>query len=254
MVLAAGFGRRLDEITAHVPKSMIRINSVALIDHAIQNLATTGVKHILVNVHYKSATLEDFIGRQQRKKKYQNSSIHFLPENQILETGGAVLSAMRLFQLDEIIVINSDIMLPKANLSPLLKHWNDKMQVLGMLYNKMRLTYPSEGDFDLDRQKRLIPNRGGQYIWMGAYRIRRKAFLDYLDKPDTYFPIMDVIFKNPDKKYYGCEYKGLWLDIATLLKRNYYPRQDKWGQMSTGPVAPALLTGTKLVVDEEMVY
>ena len=57
MVLAAGLGTRLRPITDTIPKPLVEINGRSLIDHALDRLASAGVEHVIVNVHYKAAMI-----------------------------------------------------------------------------------------------------------------------------------------------------------------------------------------------------
>ncbi|MBS0236123.1 MAG: NTP transferase domain-containing protein [Proteobacteria bacterium] len=235
IVLAAGLGRRLEQITEHIPKPMIKLNEIALIDHAILSLVKIGVQVIFINTHYKFDALQNFIARQIAEKKYRGAIIKFSYEEQILETGGAIFNGLRNLNVDDILVINADIMMPDSDLSPLVDNWGPHCDVLSLVYDKHRLDYTVDGDFDLNKQNQLIPNRGGRYIWMGAYRLRRVTLAEYFGRPVRPFSIMDVVFYKPQKTFLGISYQKTWIDAAGILEVHYKHKLNKWGQTHDMP-------------------
>ena len=52
MVLAAGIGKRMQPLTLKTPKPLLEINSISLIERAINLLIDHGVQEISINVHY----------------------------------------------------------------------------------------------------------------------------------------------------------------------------------------------------------
>ncbi len=58
MVLAAGFGTRMRQISQTLPKPLVQVQKRALIDHVLDRLGQAGVAHAVVNVHYFADLLE----------------------------------------------------------------------------------------------------------------------------------------------------------------------------------------------------
>ncbi|MEN0001144.1 MAG: sugar phosphate nucleotidyltransferase, partial [Pseudomonadota bacterium] len=52
MVLAAGFGKRLQPITLEKPKPLVEVAGRTLLDRALDQLARAGIETAIVNVHY----------------------------------------------------------------------------------------------------------------------------------------------------------------------------------------------------------
>src|SRR5437763_14039915 len=88
MVLAAGLGTRMRPITDTIPKPLIEIGGRALIDHAIDRLTLVGVERVVVNLHYKAEMVAARLAVREHPK------IEFSREDELLETGGAVLRAL----------------------------------------------------------------------------------------------------------------------------------------------------------------
>ena len=60
VVLAAGRGTRMGEITADVPKPMLRVHGRPLLEHVLDRLAEAGVREILIVVGYRRELIEQY--------------------------------------------------------------------------------------------------------------------------------------------------------------------------------------------------
>ena len=105
MILAAGFGKRLGELTKRKPKPLLEVKGKPLIDYHIEKLIFSGVKNIAINTHYLGAQISDHVISNFGQK----IEIHISHENQILGTGGGLKKAVSSFGDEDIVVINSDI-------------------------------------------------------------------------------------------------------------------------------------------------
>ena len=62
MILASGRGERMMPLTRDIPKPMLRIGDITLIEDKILRLAESGIKEIIVNVGYLGSQIIDHIG------------------------------------------------------------------------------------------------------------------------------------------------------------------------------------------------
>ena len=67
IILGAGFGKRMRPITKKIPKPLVKINGVTLLENSIKFLNSLGVKHIVVNAHHLHKEIVNFV---KRKKFY----------------------------------------------------------------------------------------------------------------------------------------------------------------------------------------
>ena len=62
LILAAGMGKRLKELTQNNTKCMVKVNGVALIDRMLHQLDACGLERIVIVVGYEGQKLIDYIG------------------------------------------------------------------------------------------------------------------------------------------------------------------------------------------------
>ena len=106
MILAAGFGTRLWPLTASVPKPLVPVANVPLIDRIIAHLAICGVKAVIVNAHHR---------HEQLTGHFEGSTPFGLPvevrvEREILGTGGGIKNTEDFWDDAPFVVVNGDIL------------------------------------------------------------------------------------------------------------------------------------------------
>ena len=105
VIMAGGDGLRLRPLTEGIPKAMVEIGGVPLLERQIQRLARAGLKRIYISVHYLSHIIEDHIGDGSAF----GLEVRYLREQQKLGTAGA-LSLLPERPASPIIVMNGDIL------------------------------------------------------------------------------------------------------------------------------------------------
>ena len=68
MILAAGYGRRMLPLTSNLPKPLIKIKGVRLIDNIINFLQSLGCKQIVINTHYQHEKITQAIRKNNFAK------------------------------------------------------------------------------------------------------------------------------------------------------------------------------------------
>jgi aminoglycoside/choline kinase family phosphotransferase/choline kinase len=104
LVLAAGFGSRLQPYSNHTPKPLFTLNRQPLLDIMIRRLIAAGARTVIVNTHHLHQQIEDFLHRQSYA-----ASIVTRHESTILGTGGAIRNTADIWQSEPLLVVNSDI-------------------------------------------------------------------------------------------------------------------------------------------------
>ncbi|MBL7994428.1 NTP transferase domain-containing protein [bacterium] len=105
MILAAGFGSRLHELTRDYPKPLIQVQRHYLIEYALFLIKKAGIIDVMINTHYHADKIRDAL---QDGRKY-GLHISYSHEEMILGTGGGVKRAETFFGHEPFVLINSDI-------------------------------------------------------------------------------------------------------------------------------------------------
>ena len=182
IILAAGFGKRMRHLTHEVPKPLINFKGKPLIQYSIDFLESLNVQEIVINVHYKSDQIKEFV------RSLNNSKIKISDESsEILDTGGGVKKAMGLINGTKSIVINSDVLWNEEQASSLKEMDSmfdqnscDSLLCLSPLKNTKG--YKGEGDFvflNNNKIRRYQNNDQSPFVYCGAQIISIDSFIDF---------------------------------------------------------------------------
>src|SRR5438876_9975031 len=111
VVLAAGRGTRMRELTNDVPKPMIEVRGKPVLEHIVEGLRDAGVRRFLIIVGYHAETVRNFFGDGSR----YNIEIQYA--TQVVQDGtGRVVDLARNFAGDSPFVLNyGDILVDLGN-------------------------------------------------------------------------------------------------------------------------------------------
>lgn len=104
VLLAAGVGIRLRPITRWVPKPLLPLFDVPIIEHNLLQLKDHGVEEVFVNLHH----LPFGIVRHLKDGAHLGIRIHYSLEPEILGTAGALKKLQRHLEEETFLVVNSD--------------------------------------------------------------------------------------------------------------------------------------------------
>jgi len=93
LVFAAGLGTRLRPLTNDLPKALVEVNGVPMLEIVIRRLAAAGVTELLINTHHFHEKIEAFLRERNFRFKTELSREEAFP----LETGGGLKKAAAFF-------------------------------------------------------------------------------------------------------------------------------------------------------------
>jgi len=112
LLLAAGFGTRLRPLTAQVPKALLPVCGVPLLDMHLERLWRLGpetIGHVVVNGHHLADPIAEHLQRwHPREGRAPDDWISFSFEPEIRGTGGAIPQAATWLRSDPFLVMNAD--------------------------------------------------------------------------------------------------------------------------------------------------
>ncbi len=131
-ILAAGLGTRLKPLTNSLPKALVEVNGISLLEHNINKLINFGCKHIVINVHHFPEKILEHI-----TKKHYHADIFISDEtNQLLDTGGALLKAKDKFDFSKDILIHNVDILSKIDFNDFYNHHKSKNNLATLAVSK----------------------------------------------------------------------------------------------------------------------
>lgn len=203
IILAGGRGKRLKPITDYVPKPLVPLKNVPIIEWQIKYLKKFKVDEIIICTGYKTEMIEHFLDT----KDNFGIKISFSIEKNPLGTGGAIKQAGKLIKDDSFFVLNGDT-ITNIDLGELQKKTNSIAAI--ELRTKFGIMETVDDKVIKFREKKEIPN-----VWMnaGIYHLQKKLLKDLPNKGDiekTVFPdyaqkqmLNTVKFKNA--KWYSVD-------------------------------------------------
>ena len=214
LILCAGFGKRLNPITLKIPKPLIEINEITLLENSINFLEKLKVKIIKINTFYLHDKIKDFILTYK-----SNSKIEILHDgNEILDTGGGILNLIHRTNESDFIVLNPDTLWSDNYLETtrnMINHYfQKKVKNLLMVVNKENsFDKRMKGDFSLNNG-RLLKNKENNFIYTGLQIINKSLFENKKVMPFSVTKIWDDAIKN--KILHGFESKEHFIHLTDL--------------------------------------
>lgn len=177
MVMAAGLGRRMRPLTDAMPKPLVPVAGVPLIDRTLDWLYASGIEEAVVNTHYKAEMLEAHLAKRL------HPAIRISYETTVLETGGGIRQALPLLGDDVFFVINSDVICLDGKipaLSRLAAAWDDGAMDALLLVHPVAdaVGYSGAGDFFLEEGKlrRRLHEPKVPYVFTGIQLLHPRIF------------------------------------------------------------------------------
>lgn len=214
LILCAGYGKRLNPITLKIPKPLIEINEITLLENSINFLEKLEIENIKINTYYLHNQIQDFILNYK-----SNSKIEILNDgNEILDTGGGILNLINRSDENDFIVLNPDTVWGdnylKTTINMMDYYFQKKVKNLLMIVNKENsFDERMRGDFSLSNEK-LLKNKENNFIYTGLQIINKSLFTNEKVMPFSVTKIWDEAIKN--KMLYGFESKEQFIHLTDL--------------------------------------
>ena len=214
LILCAGYGKRLNPITLKIPKPLIKINEITLLENSINFLKKLDIKNIKINTFYLHHQIQKFI---LNYKSNLNIEI-FNDGDDILDTGGGILNIINSLNEDDFIVLNPDTLwgvhYVKTTKNMMNFYFEKKIKNLLMIVNKDNsFDKEMEGDFSLSNEQ-LIKSKENNFIYTGLQIINKSLFKNEKVLPFSVTKIWDHAIKS--KILHGFESKENFVHLTNL--------------------------------------
>ena len=196
LILSAGLGTRLLPLTKKIPKPLVKINGVTLLENSIKFLSSLGVKHIVINSHHLYGEIIKFI----KSKKFLPRITVVVEKGKILDTGGGILNASKKFKKEAFFVLNPDTIWRKEYKREFRKleqiYLKNKKPTMLLVHKKNSYDQSFKGDFNLNSKKEILRQKNNRFIFTGAQIIDRSIFKKRKIKPFPMNKVWDELIKN----------------------------------------------------------
>src|SRR5215470_2811750 len=111
VILAAGRGTRMRELTAELPKPMIDVRGKPVLQHIVEGLRDAGIRELLIVVGYRADAVQNFFGDGSRYK----IAIQYVTQTVQDGTGRVIDLARDFVGHSPFILAYADILVDPAN-------------------------------------------------------------------------------------------------------------------------------------------
>lgn len=212
IILAAGMGSRLKELTSNIPKCMIEVNGESLIKRLLKILIKYKVNDVVLVVGYKSEVLIDYISKLEldikvtyiyNKEYNTTNNIYslFLAKPEILKEDILLLESDLIFDEQ---VIEKLVSSPENNLAVVspYEHWMDGTCVeIDEKKNITNFIFSNDFNFNFtDKLYKTVNIYKFSLDFMKSYIILLETYLKIKDKKDYYETIFRYLIQIRPKE------------------------------------------------------
>jgi len=213
IILAAGLGKRMQPLTATLPKPLLKVGDKSLIEHQIERLVAAGVNGLVINHFYLGSMIEEVLGNGSRF----GIDISYSREAIRLETAGGIIKALPQLIDDSFLVVNADIWtdFDFSTLKPVLDSV-DGVDCLAHLVLVENADHHPHGDFFIDDDGRVHEDHSAsdqRLTFSGISVMHKNLFHGLPIQPRSHVPLLQKAMVS--NLVSGEAYRGQWMDIGT---------------------------------------
>ena len=189
LILCAGFGKRLMPLTENIPKALLKVNEITLLENSFNLVNELGISKVLVNTFYLGNKITNFI----KNNRYDFEIEVYEDGKEILNTGGGINNLINKSSEENFLVLNPDTLWNKDYVEIIKKmeeiHFSQKSSNILLLVNRDKSFDKNLiGDFNLEFLK-ISKNEKNNFIYTGCQIINKSLFKD---KSKKIFPINEI--------------------------------------------------------------
>jgi NDP-sugar pyrophosphorylase family protein len=212
LIMAGGRGERLMPLTQEIPKPLIPINGIPVIDRIVIQFANQGFRNIWISLHHMSDQIMDHLGDGERF----GVDINYLIEREPLGTAGS-MQLMPCEENENILVCNADLFNDVNYRDMYFAHLESrKAATIGVTRYETHIPYgvvnEINGTYVSLTEKPVLTHKvsAGVNIFNSSL-IKLLPLQTKTNVPEFY----DMIMEN-GKDIGVFELQGMWIDIGTF--------------------------------------
>ena len=216
VILAGGYGTRLQELTKTIPKPMVVVGGKPLIVHIMQHYSNYGFKDFYIALGYKGKIIKNYF----KNKKFKNWNINLIYTGKNTMTGGR-LKRLKKFLGKETFLMTYGDGVSNVDIKKLVKFHkkNKKIATLTAVRPPARFGAIKIGNNKVKYFKEKSKLDEG---WInGGFFVLEKKFLNYIKGDNTFLerePLEKVCKKN---QLLAFKHDGFWQCMDTLRDKKF---------------------------------
>lgn len=212
IILAGGKGTRLKPYTATIPKPLVPVGDLPILEILIMQLKKYGVKEIIVSTGHLAELIEAYF----KNGKKWGVKVRYVREDKALGTAGAIKNVKNLN--DNFIVMNGDV-LTDISYSDLYR-FHIKNKGIATVATVKRGVSIDFGVVEINEDSKLFnyieKPRYSKHVSMGI-NVFNKRCKKYISKGESIgIPELVLRMKSKNEEIYCYKSEAYWLDIGRI--------------------------------------
>ena len=214
IILCAGYGKRLSPLTNDIPKPLLKVKNINLLDNTFEFLKSIGISKVKINTYYLGEQIEKFI-----EQKNYHLNIDIINDGEkILDTGGGIYNLIKDNIEENFLTFNPDTLWNSKDIEILENmqnyYFKNKIKNLLMVVKKNKsFDTRFKGDFTLKNYK-LSKEINNDFIYTGCQILNKKIFNNINKKIFSMTEIWNQLLSKKD--LYGFESSNKFLHITDI--------------------------------------
>jgi NDP-sugar pyrophosphorylase family protein len=224
MILAAGLGTRLLELTKDRPKPLVELAGVPMITYVVKALLKVGVTDLVINLHYYPDQIVNYF----KKNNNFNININFSIEDELLDTGGGVAKVANFFDDDSDIIIHNADVFSTLDLKLVLDFHKNNSNLATLVANQKNtgrvLLFDDQNQLvgwrntDNNTEKLILSDKPCIIAGFTGIQVVNKKLFHYFPRNEKKFSIITTYLEavSDNQKIIGYDLgQAKWFDLGT---------------------------------------
>ena len=213
VVLAGGFGTRLQQVVRDLPKPMAPVNGRPFLAYILDELHHWEFSHVILSTGYLHEKIEAFFG-----SSYRGMRLTYARETEPLGTGGGIWNALQFAASNHPFVLNGDTLF-RVDIAAMEQCFFSHDSLLCLALRKVpdvsrygSVALDGEGKVICFAEKNAVHGEG--YINGGVYLLDKKLFDGF--QPGERFSFEKEVMEQLYQRYsfYGLPTSAYFIDIG----------------------------------------
>lgn len=212
LILSAGYGTRMRPLTDNLPKPLLQVGELNLIEHSLRMLSLLNFRKVIINISYLHELIADYFRKNAR---FDIEIIFSVEADGPLGTAGGIRNALPYLNDDQLLVINGDVLVaPPPNLVELPRHTDIHM------YLVPNPEHNPEGDFSFSGGMPGPRTAHEPSYTFSGIAVYRTSLFETL--PSGFLALGPILQSTVKNRRASAEiHTGLWIDVGTVQRYEY---------------------------------